>query len=296
MKQKRQLFPDKLWDLVNNQPTSGIHWSKNGKRIEIDRAQLEKFLQTRLMDRNNYHNPTASTGPAPGATSSSNTKFRSHNFDSFIRQLHFYGFKKTGNSYYHDKFQRDRPEALCTMKRKYSTLPQMGNNPTISTMLPQATSLNRHMSQVSTASGQSLVSTIDNRQGMETDQMVASSGSASSTSSSSTSSSSSLSSSSTLLSSPSNSTATMTPQKRPKNARSADTIKMYTIDSSGCEDGNLSFTNVRETSVKAVRNEKCVKISIPELMLSEHSDDSWPKTLVLENQNILSAYFIYKLN
>lgn len=89
---RRQLFPEKLWDLVNK-PSSGIQWSIDGKRIEVDRAQLEKCLET---------------------------KFRLHKFDSFIRQLHLYGFKKCGNSYHHDKFQRGKPEALLTMKRKYS--------------------------------------------------------------------------------------------------------------------------------------------------------------------------------
>lgn len=91
---KRQLFPEKLWDLVN-QPASGIQWSPDGKRIEVERTQLEKFI---------------------------GTKFRSHNFDSFIRQLHFYGFRKCGNSYHHDKFQRGHPEALYSMKRKYSNI------------------------------------------------------------------------------------------------------------------------------------------------------------------------------
>lgn len=92
---RRQLFPEKLWDLVNK-PASGIQWSPDGKRIEVERARLEKFI---------------------------GTKFRSHNFDSFIRQLHFYGFRKCGNSYHHDKFQKGRPEALHLMKRKYSNLP-----------------------------------------------------------------------------------------------------------------------------------------------------------------------------
>lgn len=89
---RRQLFPEKLWELVNK-PASGIQWSPDGKRIEVERSQLEKFI---------------------------GTKFRSQNFDSFIRQLHFYGFRKCGNSYHHEKFQRGRPEALLTMRRKYS--------------------------------------------------------------------------------------------------------------------------------------------------------------------------------
>lgn len=89
---RRQLFPEKLWDLVSK-PASGIQWSADGKRIEVDKLELEKCL---------------------------GTKFRLHKFDSFIRQLHLYGFKKCGNSYHHEKFQRGRPETLLTMKRKYS--------------------------------------------------------------------------------------------------------------------------------------------------------------------------------
>lgn len=91
---KRQLFPEKLWDLVNK-PDSGIEWTEDGTKIEVERSQLEKLI---------------------------GTKFRSKNFDSFIRQLHFYGFRKNGNYYQHDKFQRGQPEALKTMKRKYSHL------------------------------------------------------------------------------------------------------------------------------------------------------------------------------
>lgn len=104
---RRQLFPEKLWDLVNK-PDSGVKWTPDGKKIEVERAQLEKLI---------------------------GTKFRSKNFDSFIRQLHFYGFRKSGNYYQHDKFQRGQPEALHTMKRKYSnqnTLnPSTGSSHTI---------------------------------------------------------------------------------------------------------------------------------------------------------------------
>lgn len=90
---RRQLFPEKLWDLVN-EPGSGIKWSPEGTKIEVERSKLEKFISR---------------------------KFRSQNFNSFIRQLHFYGFKKCGNSYYHESFQRGHPENLPFMKRKYSS-------------------------------------------------------------------------------------------------------------------------------------------------------------------------------
>lgn len=103
---KRQLFPEKLWDLVN-MPDSGVQWSTDGKNIEVQRCQLEKLI---------------------------GSKFRSSNFDSFIRQLHFYGFRKCGDSYHHNRFQRGQPDAVLSMKRKYSSpLTQSVNNssPTI---------------------------------------------------------------------------------------------------------------------------------------------------------------------
>lgn len=89
---KRQLFPEKLWQLVNK-PNSGVTWAPDGRRIVVERSKLEQFPDT---------------------------KFRSTNFDSFIRQLHFYGFRKCGNSYHHEKFQQGRPDQLLRMKRKYS--------------------------------------------------------------------------------------------------------------------------------------------------------------------------------
>ena len=95
-KQKRQLFPEKLWELVHDS-TSGIQWSSDGKRIEIERSKLELYL---------LQHGTA--------------KFRSNKYDSFIRQLHFYGFKKCGDSYQHELFQRATPLAHHLMKRKYS--------------------------------------------------------------------------------------------------------------------------------------------------------------------------------
>jgi hypothetical protein len=293
MKQKRQLFPAKLWDLVNNQPTSGIHWSKNGKRIEIDRGQLQRFLQASLLDRSTYQNADS---PSCG-----NTKFRSHNFDSFIRQLHFYGFKKAGNSYFHEKFQRDRPEALCTMKRKYSPTQQEGNHQTISTMLPhQAINVARQLPHASASSDNSL--SASNKQvitEMETDQTTSSNGATSSASPSSSSTLSQLSPSSPAplgTQAAAETSSMLNKQSQDSVACPTSTIKIYTIDSLACGDGQLSFTNVRETSVKAVIDKKSVKISLPDLMMSNQPNDIWPKTLVLENQNILSAYFIYKLN
>lgn len=91
------MFPEKLWDLVHKTDT-GVHWSEDGTCVEVDRIKLEKCI---------------------------GFKFRSKNFDSFIRQLHFYGFRKAGNSYYHEKFQQNRFHEVLSMKRKYSHMTQI---------------------------------------------------------------------------------------------------------------------------------------------------------------------------
>lgn len=207
---RRQLFPEKLWDLVNK-PESGIQWSPDGKRIEVERSQLEKFI---------------------------GTKFRSHNFDSFIRQLHFYGFRKSGNSYHHDKFQRGQPDALLTMKRKYSNL-------TISSLSPCSTS-----------------------------------------------------NSSSNYSSNSDGSKHQAPQTagRAEHIEPGEELTLYTLEQDKTACSLSSF--VRKDLAKADRDENSIKITLPDV-LKDASRDAWPKTLVLENhwvgnQNILSAYFIYR--
>lgn len=230
-KQRRQLFPEKLWELVNSQQNSGIRWSPtNYKCIEIERSKLERFLQT---------------------------KFRSHNFDSFIRQLHFYGFKKCGNSYYHDKFQRDQPDGIHTMKRKYSSLPMPNHH-------HHAHHRNHHNLHHHNPPPVATVATTTNCI-----------------------------------------PTTLSSTTRPPAVRPESEIKLYTLDSTSDE---MSFTNVRETSAKAIKNDKGLKICIPKSSMPNSDQDSanstigsWPKSLVLESyrhgeQSILSAFFIYRLN
>lgn len=239
-KQRRQLFPEKLWDLVNK-PTSGIKWSPDGKRIEVERSQLEKFLQTKLCDRN--------------FQGSQQTKFRSHNFDSFIRQLHFYGFKKSGNSYHHDKFQRGQPEALHTMKRKYSN---------ISIPISSNSEYHRISKLKETMQPTQSLMPISNSMMTKTQTLATKT---------------------TILDS---------------SDSGRNEVTMYTLKPTGSSE-DLAFDSVREDKVKATSDERSIRIAIPANMNDNTGKNVWPKTLVLDNywngnQNILSAYFIYRLN
>lgn len=224
-KQKRQLFPEKLWELVNSQQNSGIRWSPtDSKCIEIERSKLERFLQT---------------------------KFRSHNFDSFIRQLHFYGFKKCGNSYYHDKFQRDQPDGIHTMKRKYSSLPMPNHRHSHHHPNHKHHHHHHHPPAPTPASTVSAL------------------------------------------------------KVAPAAAKPGTEIKLYTLDSTT---DDSSFTNIRETSARAIKDDNGLKISIPKssmnsdaMTAADGNIGAWPKSLVLEcyrhgEQSILSAFFIYRLN
>ena len=67
---KKLLFPHKLWSLINCPTFSAINWSKNGREIQINIKKLTPFLSQIT---------------------------RSKKFQSFLRQLHMYGFRKTTN-------------------------------------------------------------------------------------------------------------------------------------------------------------------------------------------------------
>lgn len=291
-KQRRQLFPEKLWDLVNK-PASGIKWSNDGKRIEVDRGQLEKFLQTKQCDRSFQCQETPASLSSTSSSSSAlnQTKFRSHNFDSFIRQLHFYGFKKAGNSYYHDKFQRGQPEALHAMKRKYSNL-------TFST--------SHHLecdSRVSKLSKQVITSTASRI-------LPSSTSYGPSSRTSSIASTRSLAAISAASISKKASKITMEPQvasitscRKPTSVAKDNSNKKITVytmrPTNSIED--FSFDNIREDKVEAVCDERTIQFRLPSEISEATGESVWPKTLVLDsfkegNQSILSAYFIYRLN
>jgi len=297
---RRQLFPEKLWDLVNK-PASGVQWSPDGKKIEVERSQLEKFI---------------------------GTKFRSHNFDSFIRQLHFYGFRKCGNSYHHDKFQRGQPERLVTMKRKYSNLTLGPMCSGASSQSPTYTGT--ASSNDSTASGSS---SCGSSAGSSSGSSVGCISCSQTADASQTGGAIDLSGGGTKLfvsrevksstidnehaidyssrslrkvaTSPGKSLSKQTYQ-RPAESKEITLYTMRPIESeyssyqSTVSNAISSFTDVRQDSVKARSANSSIKISIPEIM-RDTNDTVWPKTLVLDNywngrHNILSAYFIYKTN
>ncbi|KAM4726221.1 heat shock factor protein 5 [Anableps anableps] len=107
------IFPAKLWRLVNNPADGAIRWDSRGQVIVIDR----QLFETQILS------------PASRNFSSTDT-FKTTNFSSFVRQLNLYGFKKVdppadheqeaGNKYHHfhnPNFQRSCPQLLENLVR-----------------------------------------------------------------------------------------------------------------------------------------------------------------------------------
>ncbi|MEQ2303199.1 hypothetical protein AMECASPLE_014262 [Ameca splendens] len=102
------IFPAKLWRLVNNPADGAIRWDSRGEVIVINR----QLFETQIL--------------SPGSrTSDSADTFKTTNFSSFVRQLNLYGFKKVdptvehreggNNGLYHfhnPNFQRSYPQLL----------------------------------------------------------------------------------------------------------------------------------------------------------------------------------------
>ena len=93
------IFPLKLWRLVNDMDIDAIVWNHHGDGIIVNKKLIEK----EFLSSNGFK-----------ATSSS----------SFIRQLNFYGFKKSQrfnrdnvHHYFHPNFKRTRPELLPLLRR-----------------------------------------------------------------------------------------------------------------------------------------------------------------------------------
>ncbi|XP_077150683.1 heat shock factor protein 5 [Ranitomeya variabilis] len=120
-------FPAKLWHLVNSPRYHSIRWNSIGDGVIID----QQLFETELLC------PTKGINETP-------EWFKTTNFNSFIRQLNLYGFRKlmmgSGSSagvhspflvtrvvdgsthhFYNDHFQKGRPDLLVNIKRLTST-------------------------------------------------------------------------------------------------------------------------------------------------------------------------------
>lgn len=104
------VFPAKLWHLVNNPEVAAIVWDRRGEIIIIDKDLIEKQVLS----------------PSNITVSSCHT-FKPINFSSFIRQLYAYGFKQAEYSptvqpniyqFFHPNFKKSNPELLSLLSRR----------------------------------------------------------------------------------------------------------------------------------------------------------------------------------
>lgn len=103
------VFPAKLWHVVNNPDIPAIVWDSRGENIIIDKDLIEKQVLS----------------PSQTTVRSCHT-FKPIAFLSFVRQLYAYGFKKDPypptvqpNSYqfFHPNFKKSNPELLSLLSR-----------------------------------------------------------------------------------------------------------------------------------------------------------------------------------
>lgn len=101
-KNKKSIFPQKLWRLINDTRfNSAIRWSEDGRSLFIFEHPLKNIC---LGKENNV--------------------FCTRQPKSFIRQLHLYGFRKVDkNQFMHMYFQRGKPELVEFIKRSYKVDP-----------------------------------------------------------------------------------------------------------------------------------------------------------------------------
>ncbi|KAK3509318.1 hypothetical protein QTP70_028542, partial [Hemibagrus guttatus] len=106
-------FPSKLWQLVNSPHISSICWDDSGEGILIYQGLFEAEVLWPAM-----------------TTSQMDRYFKMTDFNSFLRQLNLYGFKKTCpnrgisqkpfvlmHHFYNPNFKQASPELLVNLKR-----------------------------------------------------------------------------------------------------------------------------------------------------------------------------------
>lgn len=103
------VFPAKLWHMVNNPEVSAIVWDSRGEILIIDEDLIEKqMLSLSNMSLNSCYT------------------FKPITFTSFIRRLYAYGFRKAyspsptqSNMYqfFHPNFKKDKPQLLSCVSR-----------------------------------------------------------------------------------------------------------------------------------------------------------------------------------
>lgn len=95
------LFPTKLWRVVNNAENCAVIWNSRGNGIVV----REDLIESQVMSLDG---------------------FKATNFWSFMRQLHYYGFKKSKrwsrdkpniHHFTHPNFIRNHPELLALVRR-----------------------------------------------------------------------------------------------------------------------------------------------------------------------------------
>ncbi|XP_025115752.1 uncharacterized protein LOC112577055 [Pomacea canaliculata] len=102
-------FPARLWRIVNSCTSGAISWGPNGKTVRVLRHKFEKEYLLAV-----------------------SKPFKTSKFESFVRQLNHYGFKKITNpimldeskeeaaslsEYRNSLFTRDRPEMIAFLHR-----------------------------------------------------------------------------------------------------------------------------------------------------------------------------------
>mmetsp|Transcript_19479 Transcript_19479/g.44192 ORF Transcript_19479/g.44192 Transcript_19479/m.44192 type:complete len:488 (+) Transcript_19479:272-1735(+) len=100
-----QVFPRKLFEILDTESDSAVGWNAEGTAFEI--LDMAEFTSRTLLQH-----------------------FRHQKYSSFQRQLNLYGFRKVAKgpdcgAYAHESFLRDRPEVLENVRR----LPQGLANP-----------------------------------------------------------------------------------------------------------------------------------------------------------------------